>query len=78
MKLKTAVVFVFTLAYCHVFSQYQLSGKIYDSSDHMPLKGCTIIAGESDMGTVTDTNGSHTIKLSPGQYTLKICHGYKR
>ena len=53
-----------------------VTGKITDSSGN-PLIGATVIVQGTSTGSVTDIDGSYSLALSPGSYTLDFSYtGY--
>lgn len=47
-----------------------LRGKVYDRDNHEPLVGAIIEVKEKNISVVADIDGSYTILLKPGSYTV--------
>lgn len=60
-------------------SQYQISGKVYDSNTNEPLAGANVFVKELNTGTTTNFDGEFTLRLNTrGKFNLKIDYvGYK-
>ncbi|MCS7229457.1 MAG: TonB-dependent receptor [Candidatus Kryptonium sp.] len=60
-------------------SQYQISGKVYDSNTNEPLAGANVFVKELNTGTTTNFDGEFTLRLNTrGKFNLKISYvGYK-
>lgn len=56
--------YFFSLASLDVFSQKNINGFVYSSTDSEPLVGVTILVKGKDRGTVTSIDGSFAIELS--------------
>lgn len=67
------------LCYDHAWSQYNLSGHIYDLSNHQALSGVTVYINDLKTGTISDSNGIYRISsLQKGTYLLEFSQtGYK-
>jgi len=53
---------------------YTLSGSIRDSDTNSPLAFASILVVENDMGSSSDADGNYLVKLSPGNYTIKVSY----
>ncbi|SDG50804.1 TonB-dependent receptor [Psychroflexus sediminis] len=59
------------------FSQtYTVEGKVTDNGE--PLPGVSVYAKSTNIGTVTDDDGSYELRFSPGSYTLVFTFGNRR
>ncbi len=47
-------------------------GRITDASSKSGIPGATIVVMSTNIGVTTDANGEYTIKLNPGNYTLRV------
>ena len=56
--------YFFSLTSIDVFSQKNINGFVYSSTDSEPLFGVTILVKGKDRGTVTSIDGSFSIELS--------------
>ncbi len=51
-------------------AKYKITGMVLDSSSHEPLAGTNIFIKGENSGTVGNSEGSYSINLYPGEYTL--------
>ena len=59
------------------FSQtFNIEGKVTDQGQ--PLRGVSVYAKSTSIGTVTDEDGNYQLKVPPGQYTLVFKLGNQR
>lgn len=55
-----------------------LTGKVRDQTTNEPLSGTSISQENSSKGTVSQSDGTYTLKLTPGTYTFQFSmNGYK-
>lgn len=47
-------------------------GRVTDGTTKAAIPGATIVVMNSNVGTTADANGEYTIKLNPGNYTLRV------
>ena len=70
--------FLFTICLlfiCYnIFSQGTIRGKLVDEKTHEPLIGAIVQIKETEEGIVTDLDGSYSIQLPEGSYT--VMHAY--
>jgi iron complex outermembrane recepter protein len=52
--------------------QYVLRGVVRDAKDQKPLPGASIFVADGNLITATDAFGRYELKMSPGQYLLKV------
>ncbi|WP_338873396.1 TonB-dependent receptor [Spirosoma sp. SC4-14] len=49
-----------------------VKGRVTDGTTRAAIPGATIVVMNSSVGTTADANGEYTIKLNPGNYTLRV------
>lgn len=67
----TRIAIICCLLSTTVFAQ-NLRGRITDASNNSPLPGATIVVIGQQLGTTTNGEGDFSLKLTPGQYTLRF------
>jgi TonB-linked SusC/RagA family outer membrane protein len=65
------------LAAAPVFAQNNVSGKVTSSENGAPLAGVQVIVKGSALGTITDTDGTYSLKVSPEDVLDFLYLGYK-
>jgi hypothetical protein len=57
-----------------VYSQsgYSISGKIIDEASKLPLQGASVFAENTTIGTATNEQGSFTLRLPDGGYSIVV------
>ena len=67
------LVLMLVLAPIFMFAQFNITGKITDSENHLPLPGAHIKISNSNASTISDDLGSYKISnLKSGKYQLKV------
>ena len=49
----------------------QVSGTVVDANDGLPVAGATVTAAPGGRSATADGNGDYTLRLRPGEYTLR-------
>ncbi|HWY37341.1 MAG TPA: TonB-dependent receptor, partial [Bacteroidia bacterium] len=77
-SIKTVIVALFALSGFSICAQNELSGKISDSKEKLPLAGVTVYIPDLKLGAVSDSGGKYTIKNIPKGTFLAVvsCLGY--
>ncbi|MCC7318071.1 MAG: carboxypeptidase-like regulatory domain-containing protein, partial [Bacteroidales bacterium] len=71
---KISLLLLFLAVAFGVFAQnITVKGFVYDGDWGEPLLGVNISYGPG-LGTVTDLDGSFSLKLTPGKYTLEVSY----
>lgn len=55
-----------------VFSQYKVTGKVFDADNGDPLPGATVVVDGTTSGTVTDMDGNFELTVSEAHVNLKF------
>lgn len=55
-----------------VFSQYKVTGKVFDGDNGDPLPGATVVVDGTTSGTVTDMDGNFELTVSEAHVNLKF------
>jgi CarboxypepD_reg-like domain len=71
MKLFVSI-FCLLLVSVNLFSQYTISGRVVDSSSKEPLRGASVFAQNTTIGTATNKEGEFSLTLKSGGYDLII------
>lgn len=76
--LKSKLFIVAFLVSAFAFAQqYTISGNVYDENQE-PLVGATVKLIDSELGTLTDSNGFYQLKFEKGEYYIEAKYlGYK-
>jgi len=57
--------------------EIEITGTVYDKSDHSPIPGVNVIIKGTNQGTATDINGKYSLKVSNPKATLQFMYiGY--
>jgi len=72
------ILFLSVLISTGIFSQYTVTGKVIDSTSKEPLRGASVFAQNTTLGTVTNAQGDFSLTLKSGGYDLIISYsGYQ-
>ncbi len=78
MKLIYSLLVFFTGTVIPAFPQVSLRGDVRDNATGEPLSGASVYAASGRQGTVSNQEGSFTLKLPNGEYTLVASYiGYR-
>jgi hypothetical protein len=80
MKLLTNIFLLIALVagICRAHAQVQISGKVIESVTGGPLPGATVLVMPSQIGVLTDLDGSYKINIEEGKQTLVVRYvGYE-
>src|SRR6185437_4546214 len=78
--MKNIIVFLFFLLPAIAFSQemYKISGYVKDSTTGEAMPAASIAIKEINRGTISNDDGSFSIQLPPGKYTVEVTYlGYR-
>jgi hypothetical protein len=64
--------FCFLLISANLFSQYTVTGRVVDSTSKEPLRGASVFAQNTTIGTATNKEGEFSLTLKSGGYDLII------
>jgi hypothetical protein len=64
--------FCFLLISANLFSQYTITGRVVDSTSKEPLRGASVFAQNTTIGTATNKEGEFSLTLKSGGYDLII------
>ena len=71
------LLFYFILFPLMAQDEYSITGKITDSQSNEPLVGANIIETITENGTASASDGSYSLLLPKGKYTIKVSYiGY--
>ncbi len=69
------ILFSFIVSFASAQS-IEVNGKVVDSNDKQPLPGVTIVAKSTQDGTVTDLDGTYSIRINPNETLVFSFIGY--
>lgn len=73
--MKNLFAFISCFVCVSVFAQeFKITGSITDSQNGNVIPGATISVLNSQLGTITGTNGTYTLYLPTGRYSLSVSH----
>lgn len=78
MKRKLIIPYILLLTSGTLFAQNELSGKIKNAKDGIPLTGATVYISDLKLGAISDAEGNYVFHNAPGgSYLIEVSHiGY--
>jgi len=77
-SLLSLLTLLFALSATVAFAQRSVSGTVTSASDNSPLIGATILVKGTDSGTITDVDGSYSVRVTGNDAILVISYtGYE-
>jgi hypothetical protein len=70
MKKVLLIILVTILSHCAVAQDLNVSGRVTDANDGVPLPGVNVVVKGTTNGTVTDTEGKYSLTVPGGSSVL--------
>lgn len=70
MKKILLIILVTILSHCALAQDLNVSGRVTDANDGVPLPGVNVVVKGTTNGTVTDTEGKYSLTVPPGSSVL--------